>query len=104
MEMSRAEVRDLRKELGREKRSLLGRYPAPAPAASPVTAESQKTSADRAREAKLKQMGAAYDAAQTYPDDFKKGGKVASASKRADGIAQRGKTRGTIVACKGGKM
>ena len=28
--------------------------------------------------------------------DFKKGGKVSSASKRADGIAQRGKTRGRI--------
>ena len=28
---------------------------------------------------------------------FKKGGKVSSASKRADGIAQRGKTRGRMV-------
>ena len=28
---------------------------------------------------------------------FKKGGKVSSASKRADGIAQRGKTRGKMV-------
>jgi len=28
--------------------------------------------------------------------DFKKGGKVSSASKRADGIAQRGKTRGVM--------
>lgn len=32
----------------------------------------------------------------------KKGGKVGSASKRADGIAQKGKTRGTIVMCGGG--
>ena len=29
--------------------------------------------------------------------EFKKGGKVSSASKRADGIAQRGKTRGRII-------
>jgi hypothetical protein len=29
-------------------------------------------------------------------DDFKKGGKVSGASKRADGIAQRGKTRGKM--------
>ena len=29
-------------------------------------------------------------------DDYKKGGKV-SASKRADGIAQRGKTRGKLI-------
>ena len=31
------------------------------------------------------------------PLDMKKGGKVSSASSRADGIAQRGKTRGRIV-------
>ena len=43
--------------------------------------------------------------------DMKKGGKVKgyakdgmTASKRADGIAERGKTRGTIVACGGGYM
>ena len=34
-------------------------------------------------------------------DTYKVGGKTASA--RADGIAQRGKTRGTIVMCGGGK-
>lgn len=28
--------------------------------------------------------------------NFKKGGKVSSASKRADGIAQRGKTKGKV--------
>lgn len=33
---------------------------------------------------------------------FKKGGAVKSASSRADGIAQRGKTRGTVVMCGGG--
>jgi len=33
---------------------------------------------------------------------FKSGGSVSSASKRADGIAQRGKTRGTMVMCGGG--
>ena len=35
-------------------------------------------------------------------EGMKKGGKVSSASKRADGIAQRGKTRGTMVMCGGG--
>jgi len=35
-------------------------------------------------------------------DTYKKGGKVSSASSRADGIAQRGKTRGTMVMCGGG--
>ena len=30
-------------------------------------------------------------------DDYKKGGKVSSASSRADGIASKGKTRGRMV-------
>ena len=34
---------------------------------------------------------------KTAKETFKKGGKVGSASKRADGIAQRGKTRGRVV-------
>jgi len=33
---------------------------------------------------------------------MKKGGSVSSASKRADGCAIRGKTKGTIVVCGGG--
>jgi hypothetical protein len=33
---------------------------------------------------------------------FKSGGSVSSASKRADGIATKGKTRGTMVMCGGG--
>jgi hypothetical protein len=33
---------------------------------------------------------------------MKKGGKVSSASKRADGIATKGKTRGTMITMKGG--
>jgi hypothetical protein len=36
----------------------------------------------------------AYNAAKTYPDNFSKGG---TASARADGIAQRGKTRGKYL-------
>lgn len=35
--------------------------------------------------------------AQLKTQPMKKGGKVSSASKRADGCAQRGKTRGRIV-------
>jgi hypothetical protein len=33
---------------------------------------------------------------------LKKGGSVSSASKRADGIATKGKTRGTMIAMYGG--
>ena len=40
----------------------------------------------------------AYEKSRTTP--YAKGG---SASSRADGIAQRGKTKGTIVMCGGGK-
>ena len=36
-------------------------------------------------------------AAQVYSPRMKKGGKVSSASKRADGIAKKGKTRGRMV-------
>jgi hypothetical protein len=35
---------------------------------------------------------------------FAAGGHVGSASKRADGIASKGKTKGRMVMCKGGKM
>jgi hypothetical protein len=35
---------------------------------------------------------------------MKKGGKVSSASSRGDGIAQRGKTRGKMVMCGGGRV
>ena len=43
---------------------------------------------------------AAYDKAMPSADtsmNYKKGGSVGSASKRADGVAERGKTRGKMV-------
>ena len=44
----------------------------------------------------------AYEASRTTP--YAKGGSVSSASRRADGIATKGKTRGTMIAmCGGGK-
>lgn len=44
------------------------------------------------------QLGADLDPkAMMKRKDMKKGGKVSSASKRADGIAQRGKTKGRMV-------
>ena len=49
-----------------------------------VRNERKATSADRA--SRVNVMG----------DSYKKGGKVSSASSRADGIAQRGKTRGKM--------
>ena len=41
--------------------------------------------------------GKAYDKAMPSPERFAKGGSVGSASKRADGCAQRGKTRGKMI-------
>ena len=53
----------------------------------------------------------AYNRVMPTPENKKSGGKIKgyakggmTASKRADGIAQRGKTRGTMVACGGGYM
>jgi len=47
---------------------------------------------DAKTRAKIKSMG------------YAGGGKVSSASKRADGIAQKGKTKGTMIAMCGGGM
>lgn len=44
-----------------------------------------------------KQMKDTEERNKPRPPGMKKGGKVSSASKRADGICQRGKTRGRMV-------
>ena len=49
---------------------------------------------DEEEERRAQEQAAAEQAAA---QGMKKGGKVSSASKRADGIAQRGKTRGKMV-------
>ncbi len=55
---------------------------------------------EEARERNMQeQTDKAYERSRTTP--YAKGG---TASARADGIAQRGKTRGTMVACGGGYM
>jgi len=61
----------------------------------PMTA-GQKQSMQEAKDAAMQsKKDKAYNAAKTYPDDYAKGGMTAS--RRADGIAQRGKTRGTMI-------
>jgi hypothetical protein len=49
-------------------------------------------------------MGPKYyaEGGETEDNMYKKGGKVSSASSRADGIARRGKTKGTMIMCGGG--
>ena len=53
-------------------------------------------------EKRKKQPGAGGMAPAGTP--MKKGGKVSSASKRADGIVTKGKTRGTMITMCGGGM
>lgn len=61
----------------------------------PMTA-GQKQSMQEAKDAAMQsKKDKAYNAAKTYPDDYAKGGMTAS--RRADGIAQRGKTRGKMI-------
>ena len=67
-----------------------------------ATSEMAREVRGRAMEPKVKRLSMAGVNPNTMLP-YKKGGAV-TASKRADGIAQRGKTRGTIVACGGGYM
>jgi len=60
----------------------------------PVRAEAKMADDESSEPSRTNAMG----------DTYKKGGAVRSASKRGDGIAQRGKTRGTLVMCGGGKV
>jgi hypothetical protein len=62
----------------------------------------EKTPSDRAREAAAEEstQRKTNKAAEDASKNMAKGGMTAS--KRADGIAQRGKTRGTMVMCGGG--
>ena len=66
-----------------------------------VTPEIRARRAAMIKEARDQSMqdaaGAAYDQAMPSPERYAKGGSVGSASKRADGCAQRGKTRGKMV-------
>ena len=63
------------------------------------------TTAQRDAHAEKEGKRVAKDLAYDKRMGMKSGGNVSSASKRADGIAQRGKTKGTMVAmCGGGYM
>jgi len=72
--------------------------PAPAPAQAPSSKGLTKEEAEAARQDQqmLDVQNKKFN--KLKPEDrLKKGGSVSSASSRADGIASRGKTRGTIV-------
>jgi len=63
-------------------------------------AENKGVTVDQLR----KNMSNEFDKRVKAGELYAKGGKVSSASKRADGIAQRGKTRGKMVMCGGGRV
>ena len=68
------------------------------PAKKEEDKESTKQMADDERVKKLGVFGAkGKNPRPANPSMFKKGGSVSSASKRADGCAQRGKTKGRMV-------
>ena len=79
--------------------------PAPSSTVGAMTPEQEARARAIVEEAKQRSaMDKAYDAAAarsmgTYKEPVKKakGGMIGSASKRADGCAQRGKTRGRII-------
>ena len=66
-------------------------------AAVPGMSRSLKKEADKYKEEEEKRRMEEEAAMQAKVPGMKKGGKVSSASKRADGIATRGKTRGRMV-------
>ena len=67
---------------------------------SPAEREARQMMKDRAA---AKAAEAAYNRSVTS-EGMAKGGKVSSASSRADGIATKGKTKGTMIAMCGGGM
>jgi len=71
-------------EMKRESRGI------PKPANFDAIQEAKRDAQDAKDRKKISDMG------------YKKGGKVSSASKRGDGIATKGKTRGTMITMKGG--
>ena len=71
--------------------------PAPMAPAAPMSDAEARARAQVEDEKMMQRMGKAYDeAAPRSMQRFAKGGSV-SASRRADGIAKRGKTRGKFV-------
>jgi len=80
------EKREAEAEMKRESRNV------PKPSNFDAIEESKQEVADARARKKISDMG------------YAKGGKVGSASRRADGIATKGKTKGTMIAMCGGGM
>jgi len=70
----------------------------------PTVAEMEDAKRTPAQREAIQEMKDAKDRAKIKAMGYAKGGKVGSASKRADGIATKGKTKGTMIAMCGGGM
>jgi hypothetical protein len=81
---SRKAAREAQSEMKRESRGI------PKPANFDAIEEARQDAKDAAARKKISDMG------------YASGGKVSSASKRADGIATKGKTKGTMIAMRNG--
>ena len=62
-----------------------------------IGADETKAPEEEKKKEEEKKAEAVRQNANVYQPTYKKGGKVSSASKRADGCAVKGKTRGRIV-------
>jgi len=83
-EAAEAVKREAKAEMKRESRGI------PKPANFDAIEEARQDAKDAAARKKISDMG------------YASGGKVSSASKRADGIATKGKTKGTMIAMRNG--
>ena len=83
-------------EMGADEIAARQPRPAPVEPTTPSAEVLRKLEEERRQAQERKAMERAYNQSLTNPD-YAKGGMVGSASKRADGCAQRGKTRGKYL-------
>lgn len=98
MNMTPEDVRDMkmRKRAGRAyDRSLTNTEPAPMP--TPAASEPARPRRSPMIEEAIQEMQDEKARKKISGMGYKAGGKVGSASKRADGCAQRGKTKGKMI-------
>ena len=100
MEMTPEEVRDMkmRRRAGQAYNRAMTNTPAApaAPASAPMPAASAPQRPANVQEA-IQEMQDAKARKKIADMGYRKGGSVSKASRRADGIAQRGKTRGKMI-------
>lgn len=68
-----------------------------APMPTPAASAPQRAKRSAAVEEAIQEMKDAKDRKKISDMGYSRGGKVSSASRRADGIAQRGKTKGRVI-------